>query len=168
MDSSVYISGLDDLQAALSEFTQKIQGNAMRQALYAGQKVFMAAAAANVPVSAPSGGNAAEYGAYAGALKDSLRISTYNRDGVVRAVLKAGSAKAYYAHMVEFGTAQHYITSQTGKILKFGDKFAKNLVHPGATAHPFMRPAFDSVGEQAVQAVAEYLKQRIDDERAKL
>lgn len=45
-----------------------------------------------------------------------------------------------YSHLVEFGTAPHSVGS--------GDS---EYQHPGATAKPFMRPAFDANENRAIQ-----------------
>lgn len=44
-------------------------------------------------------------------------------------------------HLVEFGTAPHF---QPGL----------GILHPGATPHPFMRPAFESTKQEAVDKVS--------------
>jgi len=39
--------------------------------------------------------------------------------------------------------------------------------HPGAEQRPFMRPALDSASQAAVQATADYIRNRLAKERAK-
>jgi len=44
-------------------------------------------------------------------------------------------------HLVEFGTAPHFQPNL-------------GIMHPGATAHPFMRPAFESTKQEVVDTVS--------------
>lgn len=181
MASDFSIEGLSELHKTLQELPAKIEGNVMRGALRAGQKVLLDAARANVPVKD-------------GDLRDSIRISFKSRSqkyGWVRMHLVAGNAKAFYAHMVEFGTAQHLI-AVTEKVqrktrrgtrdvsikkmnqmlksgaLRIGDRYVgPSVLHPGAASKPFMRPAFDSANTQALTAVRDYIATRLPKEVAK-
>lgn len=171
MDSNFNISGLAELQAQLDQLPALIERKLMRSALRAGMKVTADIAKQMVPVAAPSGKNAKLYGGYAGALRDSIRISTGTRGTLVRARLRAGNKTAYYAHMVEYGTIQHYIKPITAKSLFFAGINRELIDHPGAHKHPFMRPALDAAAvdnSPAFQAVAAYLQGRIGKELAML
>ena len=109
--------------------------------------------------------------AVSGDLSGSLRVSTSVRGGMVKATLKAGGKEAYYAHMVEFGTAAHVIEAKDGKAVSFGGHEYAKLQHPGATAKPFMRPALDAAAtdnSEVFQAVAAYMKPKIEQNLAQL
>jgi len=56
---------------------------------------------------------------------------------------KGGKYDGWYAHFVEFGTRK-------------------------MAPRPFLRPAFENKGEEAINAAKEYMRKRIDKELAKL
>lgn len=154
--------GWAELQKALDTVPVKMEVNVLRGALRAGTKVQLAAARRGVPVAAPNAENARLYGSYAGALRDSLKISTRSRRGVVTAVLRVGNKMAYYAHMVEFGTLAHFIKPVARKSLFIAGLFKEVVAHPGAKKHPFLRPAMDSTTGAALAAVGAYIRRRLE------
>lgn len=153
--STIQVKGLADLQKFLDQLPAKLEQNVLRGALRAAAKPVMEAAKQNVlPVGEPSDTNKRLYKLYAGALRDSIRLSARidRKRRMVVASVKAGGKSAktgadvFYSDMVEFGTRQHII----------GDG-----VHPGVRPRPFMRPALDSQAQSAVIAAAEYMKKRL-------
>jgi HK97 gp10 family phage protein len=152
--SDVKVKGLSELQAALDSLPAKIEANIMRGALRAGANVIRAEAKALVPHQS-------------GTLADSIRTAVSLRRGTVTASVRAGGrgkngkASAYYAHMVEGGTKAHIIKARPGSALNLGGTAVMSVQHPGAKARPFMRPAFDSRQQQAVEAVREYIRTRL-------
>lgn len=123
-----------------------------------------------------------------GDLRDSIRVTSgVKKAGRVFAHVVAGGLKrgqAWYAHLVEFGTRPHYILADRGSgrdprslntinrairkgMLKIGQVFRKAVVHPGAKAKPFMRPAFDNKAQAAVEAISEFIRARLEKFRAK-
>lgn len=151
---TIDVSGLSELRDALDQFAVNVEKKMLRGALRAGQKIILTAAQQNVPVDS-------------GALRDSLRISTSARGDTVKATLKAGNKTAWYGHMVEFGTTQHYIRPKNAKSLFLAGLAREAVDHPGAQKKPFMRPALDNNAEAATRAFADYLAARIDKETAK-
>ena len=152
----INITGLSELQAQLDRLPANVEKKLLRGALRAGQKVVLEAAKANIRT-------------ISGDLAASLRISTRSRkNGLVSARVVAGAKKVFYAHMVEFGTAQHYIKPKTRRSLFFAGINAEVIDHPGAKKHPFMRPAIDGAADAAMQAFANYLSGRITSELDKL
>lgn len=152
--SEIRVNGLADLQKFLDQLPAKIETNVMRGALRAGAKAVLEAARQNAPVGEPSETNKRKYSLYAGALRDSLRLSVKidrRKSQVVARVVAGGKSKktgadVYYSNMVEFGTRKHII----------GDG-----QHPGVAARPFLRPALDSQASSAVAATGEYIKKRL-------
>lgn len=166
--------GGKELQDLLNTLPAKMERNVMRSALRAGAAVIRDAARENINDDT-------------GALSKSVRVSTRARRGEVTATVKAGNKKAFYAHMVEFGTAPHLIeardedrpTRKTRKgekkvsigtmnrmikqgSLKIGENFIGPVVmHPGAAPKPFMRPAIDQKQDEAVRAVGEQIRKRL-------
>jgi HK97 gp10 family phage protein len=164
------VPGLADLFKQLDELPVNIEKKLLRGALRAGQKVIMDLAKVNVPVSPPSKEDAKNWGAYAGALRDSIKISTRinRRTGQAEARLTAGNKKAFYATFVEFGTKPHQITSYQGKRLLGTPGHPVYVVHhPGAKKIPFMRNAIDAGVQGATVAFADYLRTRVNAELAK-
>lgn len=152
MDSEV-ITGLDALSKQLAELAPNIQKKIMRGALRAGMKITQKRTTAGIHD-------------VTGKLAASVKLSTKaGRDGTVRATLKVGGKDAFYAHMVEFGTAAHAIEAKNGKAVSFGGHEYAKLEHPGAEARPFMRPALDAAAtdnSEVFQAVAAYMAPKIN------
>ncbi|MES2787674.1 MAG: HK97-gp10 family putative phage morphogenesis protein [Pseudomonadota bacterium] len=142
------ITGGRELDAFMQTLSAKVEKNIMRSALAAGARVIRTAAQQNVPEEL-------------GELKRSIRVTTKAVKGTVSASVKAGSKKAFYWRFVEFGTAPHVINPKNGNALVFGGGIARSLMHPGARAKPFLRPALDSAADAALAAVAEQIKKRL-------
>jgi HK97 gp10 family phage protein len=170
MASELRIEGLAELDKMLKTLPATIEGNVMRGGLRAGTKIFADLAKAAVPVDD-------------GDLKKSVRVRTRNRRGQLSASVVAGNKKAWYAHLIEFGTASFYegrgktvgkpyeikpSKKSKSKALKFGDNFAASVTHPGIKPQPFMRPALDDGSADAVEAMAEYIRRRLPQELAKV
>jgi HK97 gp10 family phage protein len=161
------VTGLAELQKFLDTLPAKMEANVMRGGLRAGATQIATTAKSNAPVGQPGGENKKNYGGYAGALRDSIRVGTKLKRGTVTASVKAGGktkrgADVYYAHFVEFGTARHTITGKDGRPLSFGTTLTKSVDHPGAGARPFMRPALDAEQSAAIVATANYVKKRLE------
>lgn len=156
MASSVEIRGLAELHKTLQELPAKIERNVLRGGLRAGAKVMEAAAKERVPVKH-------------GDLRASIRVSmrTSSKAGTVRAQVKAGNKKAWYAHLVEFGTARHWIKPKNRKSLFIAGLMKEVVDHPGAKQKPFMRPAFDGKWRAAIDAMAAYIRARLPKEIGK-
>lgn len=167
MTELVHVKGLSELNAFMEQLVPKMERNVLRTGLRAGAKVIAEVAKGYVPVGPTSSENAKIYGGYAGALRDSIHVSTGARGGVVTGSVIAGGknkktgADVYYAHMVEYGTVPHTITAANRKGLSFGGLFFQSVQHPGARARPFMRPALDTQAQAAVIAVGEAIKERL-------
>lgn len=164
MSGDITITGLVELNEMLQELPAKIEANILRGALRAGQKRILDDAKARCPVALPNMKNIQLYGAYRGALRDSIRISTKLKDGTVTVSVKAGNKVAYYAHMVEYGTRPHEELPSGAHSLFMAGLFKAQISHPGAVAKPFMRPAFDNNAQAALEAAADYMRERIPKE----
>lgn len=155
--ASFNVKGLAELNRVLNQLPVKVERKLLRGGLRAAAKVIEAEAKRRVPVRT-------------GLLRDSIRVSTgAKRGGKVYAHIKAGGRKkgqAFYAHMVEFGTARHVILAgggtKAGKALAIAGRILGAKVdHPGARPRPFMRPALDTQAQKSVEEMAEYLRKRI-------
>lgn len=68
------------------------------------------------------------------------------------------AAKVYYAHLVEFGVAIHFISKKS----KTGTRVGWRQIHPGHPPHPFLRPAFDTKKDDSVRIARDKLGKAID------
>ena len=150
--SEIEVTGLAGLQALLDELPARVEGNVVRGGLRAAAKVVEMEAKRLCPVGKT------------GALRDSIRVTLRSKHGHISATVKAGNAKAFYAHMVEFGTARHWIKPKNRKSLFVAGLLREAVDHPGAKKEPFMRPAIDGKANEAIDAMAAYLRERIPKE----
>lgn len=150
------VTGMPELLRALEQVPVKLERNVLRGAVRAGAKVQLQEARRLVPVE--------DGGPHPGALRDSLRITTSSRNGVVRASVRAGGAKAFWAAWVEFGTAAHLIKPKTAASLFFRGSNVESVQHPGAKKRPFMRPTLDGTFRGALDAAAVYIRKRLTKE----
>ncbi|MBN9018726.1 MAG: HK97 gp10 family phage protein [Rhizobiales bacterium] len=56
--------------------------------------------------------------------------------------IHAGDEIAWYAALVEYGTAPHYIVAKRARALGVGGRLGKRVHHPGAAPQPFFWPAW--------------------------
>lgn len=165
MAELVRVDGFAALEKALNELPEKIERNIIRSALRAGLRGIKDEAQARVPVRT-------------GELRNSIKIKAKLIKGRPVAAVTAGDKKAWYAHLVEFGTGSFYegtgksvggpyvIKARTkkGLALPGATKPIMSVKHPGSRAQPFMRPAFDAGNRQALEAFAAKVRQRLTKE----
>ena len=163
--ADIQITGLAELHKALQELPANIERNVLRGGLRAGANVIRQEAVRLAP-EAPPTLVGVKLGARIGELKRSIRVSMRVRSkaGWVNARVVAGNVKAWYAHLVEFGTARHWIRPKHRKSLFIAGAFAEAIAHPGAKPKPFMRPAWDGQHQQALEVMADYIRQRLPKE----
>lgn len=148
------IKGLAELQKALDSLPAKIEANIMRAAMRAGAKVIAKEAATNINNVSGTLAKSVRFGS-----RQDSRVGQVT--GYVRAGGKAkkGRGSAFYAHMVEFGTAAHIIKAKApNKMLAIG--YAQ-VQHPGAKKHPFLRPAMDTQATAALEAMREHVRKTL-------
>ncbi len=162
------IVGGRQLDQLLQTLPAKIEANIMRAALAAGARVIAKEAKRLAPVGQPSNVSAAQYGGYAGALRDSVRVTSgKTKTGQVYASVKAGGrtkkgADVFYAHIVEYGARSHRIAPRGRGRLEIGGQFVAGAVtHPGVRPQPFMRPAADSRLAEAVAVMTQKIRDRL-------
>lgn len=183
MATEFEVTGLSDLYAALQELPVRIERNVTRGALRAGVAVFRDEARANVPKDS-------------GFLRKSIKSESDVRYGKAYGYVRIDRNKggAFYAHMLEFGTASYYAGSgrskrqpyripkatigrkktanTVSKRLKFntpgGFVIRNAVIHPGIKPTFFMRKAFDRKQKEAMDAFKAYVENRLPIEIAKL
>lgn len=178
--AEIPVQGLAELDALLKTLPRKVEVNVLRGAVRAGQKVIADRAKALVPKDSR-------------ALEKSIKVRPNlraTRRGVVRADVVAGDKTAWYAHLIEFGTASHYTgsgrsvrkpyiiratgadgkdvgTAKKRKALRVGAALVNQVTHPGIKPQPFMRPAAELLDGPALDAFAAYVRNRLPKELAK-
>lgn len=171
MSDTVNVKGLSDLQRFLDQLPAKLERNVMRGALRAGARVILPVAKQNI-------------NSISGELAASLKAGSTARGGKVTGYVRT---RFYRAKWVEWGTRPHFITvrpeDRPNRMTRRGLRaysirtinrmvergslvIGKNFVgasvaHSGAERKPFLRPALDTMGAEAVVAVGEYVKQRL-------
>jgi HK97 gp10 family phage protein len=161
----VQVTGLKELEETLKRLPDDLAVKALAQAVFAGAVVVRDEARRLCPVDT-------------GNLRRSIRIKRKKRHGLRNATVlyqvgpgrsgKKGpdgkyATDGYYGHMVEFGTAPHVIKAGDKK-KRLGKKgvFGRYVKHPGASARPFLRPAFDNSTDRVIEAMRARLAQAIE------
>lgn len=169
--AEIAVQGLAELDALLKSLPARVEANVLRGAVRAGQKVVADRAAALAPQDT-------------GALRRSVRVRTdfrAVRRGFVRADVVAGDKTAWYAHLLEFGTGQHYKGPGSGSkraaytikptrregALYFGGTIRKAVTHPGIRPQPFMTPAAEMLAGPGLDAFVAYVQRRLPKELEK-
>lgn len=173
--SQVTITGLKELDAMLKTLPAKIEGNIMRGAIRAGLNEIGKGAK-----DALSANGSVDSGQLLKSIKPVFSRKSEAKYGWMRGKLKAGNEKAWYAHLVEFGSGSFYvgkgskskrapyeIKPKNRKSLFFAGLMKEIVVHPGSHPKPFMRTAFDSRAAQSITVVADYIRKRLPKELKK-
>lgn len=150
MNDQVIVGGRE-LDALLQTLSPKIEKNIMRGALRAGAVEIRDEIKQRAPVAS-------------GDLKKSIRVTSRTQKGRVSASAKVGDAKAWYAHLVEFGTRPHIIKAKPGRAMRFAGTTTAQVSHPGIAGRPFIRPAADEATPRALQEVTKYIRRRLTNQ----
>lgn len=135
VDKVVEIKGLDEIDRRLKALPEKLRRRAIRQALKDGTELVRAEAEKRVKRSK-----------YAPHLYDNIAskisVTAKQAHGIVGI-----SNKVAHGHLLEFGTKPHMVGE---------------VKHPGGEKHPFMRPAYDSHGDAAVEQITSDLAKAVE------
>lgn len=146
----IKISGGKEIYARLQQIPVEYETKLMRNALARGAKVIKEEAILRAPIET-------------GDLRDAIKTTrdTNRRTGQVIAKVKLLGEHSYIGHFMEYGVLPHIIGDE-GQLLRVGEGFARGPIqHPGHSEHPFMRPALDSAGPEAVQVISKYLRDNL-------
>lgn len=149
LETTINIRGLDEIERRLQALPDKIRRKHVRKALQDGSELVRAEAAGLVArrkIAHGWEGFVERPGAH---LKDFI-VTKVTVTGV-NATARVGLdyKKVHHGHLVEFGTRPHKVGKRQ---------------HPGARKQPFMRPAFDSKGDAAVETITTQLAQAVEKE----
>lgn len=174
MSQTLGLKGAPELLDVLDRLPNNIVRNVLRGGLRAGAKVIADEARLYAPFES-------------GALEAAIKVKTGTENGQPRAWVKLSGPHAFLGPMMEWGVLPHLIsvrdeekpTRKTrhglkklsmGTInkmvrrgsLKIGEHFVGPVVqHPGHASRPFMRPALDNKADEAINAMGQYIADRI-------
>lgn len=112
-------------------------------------------------------------------VRESIKVSSTRVEaGMVTVKVQTKGKGAYMAPWLEYGTDPHFISVddeqsggrtvrrinrevKRGSLVIGGAFVGKTVHHPGAIAHPFMRPALDTREAAAIVAAGEYIAARL-------
>ncbi|QNE04687.1 HK97 gp10 family phage protein [Croceicoccus marinus] len=167
------VKGKQEMSAFFANLPSKLQENVLRGAMRAAAKVVADEAKENC-ISED--------------VRKSIKISSRaHDDGRVVAKVKTAGKGAFMAPWLEYGTDPHFISagdsgfsprkltqkanregaySETAtRSLKIGNTYVSGTVtHPGARPHPFLRPALDLKGDEAIRAAQAHIDKRLAKE----
>lgn len=140
MSESLRLSGFRELDQKLGQLGEEVARRIVFQAVREGADLIRDEARARVPKDS-------------GVTARNIRTRMSRRSkGAVEA--RIGTTKrAWYARLVEHGTAPHKITAKHAKVLAnkaTGRFFGKTVKHPGTAPRPFLRPALEARADQAI------------------
>jgi len=157
----VKLEGIPELKKALEKALLKHSVNDVRKSLKRGAEVIISAAKANVTID--DGGR----------LRNSIKIlpkwsadpmGVYIAPKIIRRFTaktsqKRKDANPFYAHWWEYGTDAHDLSYQ-GKFVS--EKKGTRGQHPGTKPNPYMRPAYDSNKQAALNIMMEDITKLIE------
>lgn len=152
VDMSGVLAGLDKLAGPL-------RVSLARSMAVAGGKVIRDEAKLLAPVGTEEGGSIQP-----GALRDAIYLAFKDAKSTGANVTYSvtwNSKKAPHGHLLEFGHWQLYVVRKTPT--GYYTTKVKKDAPTWTPAHPFLRPALDSAGARAVQAMIERGKQRLPE-----
>lgn len=164
------LTGFAELETQLINLGRKKAKKVVRLAVAAAGRPVAKAAKAKVPVR--FGNLKKSIGSKVKSFLQGTYVVIGPRKGYGMVVDGVYNDPAKYAHLVEYGAAPHDITIENKKALHwldptFGEAFAGVVHHPGSPAQPFMRPAFDSQKDNALNILKTKLAEGIEREAAK-
>lgn len=160
MQSHVEVQGLNELRQRLKALPAKLQGPPARNALHAGAKVIKDTAKGTTAWTDDSG-FLRQHIVQFSAKKSETPYDAEVRVGVLKRRRKGKRTKAQIKALVRRNRRQKkdFVTPYYWKYLEFGTS--------RMGAKPFMRPAFESSKQSAVDRIAEALRSQIDKAAAK-
>ena len=160
---TVKLLGFKELDDALQNLDMELAKKIVRKGCREGAKVIQQAAIRNAPEDT-------------GTLKANIVVRLKKVAGRSVTYNIENTKKAWYAHLVEWGTQKHLIpkrvvrVEQGGKVLFFRQSkrgmgkrgFAKQVEHPGTKGKRFMTRAFDESKDAAVEKMRQTMTKDIE------
>jgi hypothetical protein len=147
-DVSVKIENADQIADDLAAFPSDLMGARLYPALQTGGEVLMSAVLARTP-SDPDATSAQEYGDLKSAIE--VKVDLYENGGMAKVGF---GEKSYISNWVEYGHWQmsHGASKEAKRVLGI------------VAAHPFLRPATATAGDEVFEAFAESLMEGFERE----
>lgn len=158
--TKVTAKGMDELLKNLSILPAKIQRNVLRGAVRKAATVLLKEARTRVPVDE-------------NILKRSLAVVQHKRNpnepNIIAFSIGPNSRKI---HKLQ---AMHYIVKKWMISKKTGHRYSTHYNYGGhielgnskMPAQPYLRPAFESKGDESIEVVKDYMRKRLDKELSK-
>lgn len=153
------VKGVTELNKALTAIPKRVELRA-RAAMEKSAEELVEMMKRLVPVSKPNGGDLRDsIGWTWGNAPAGAKVLTQTEPDArgLKITVYAGSAKAYYAAFVEFGTAPHNVAAGGGN--KSFSGVANG--HPGARAQPFFFPSYRALKKRIQSRVKREMKKAI-------
>lgn len=162
----IKVSGLSELEDALSELPDKLAKGAIRKASRAGAKLFQDAMKSKLTSKAYGSALTGKRPTLLRGIRISIKAF---RGGTLVTKIWPAKAVAYLARWIEYGTKPHVIKARKGGkhagALFLGGRgvraFLTQVSHPGQPARPFIRPAFDSQKKRVIDVFVAELRDQI-------
>lgn len=146
------LNGGKELHDLLQKLPVEVETKIMRNALAKGAKVIQTEARLQVADTTETG-----------LLRKAIKTTrdTKRSTGQVIAKVKLKGPHSSVGYWMEYGVAPHIISVADGSgALKIGSQFVSGeVMHPGFTPKPFMRPALDTKAKEAINVIGEYIGQ---------
>lgn len=142
------IKGGKELHALLQQLPVEIETKIMRNAMAAGVRVIRDEAKLQVADTSESG-----------LLRKAIKSTRNTKRGQVIAKVKLKGPHSYAGLFLEYGVEPHEISVRNAEgSLKIGKNYVgQEVMHPGFSAKPFFRPAFDAKAKEAINVIGEYI-----------
>jgi HK97 gp10 family phage protein len=141
MGFSYKMSGLAELREKLDALPTKLAKRVIRPALQSGAEIIQQEAGVRAPRKS-------------GTLTTHIGIDLIVHNDLTAEAHVGPTDAAFWGKFSELGTAPHEESSPKG---------TKPYMHPGEPARPWLRPAFSARGQEAVQAMADEIRDGLKD-----
>jgi HK97 gp10 family phage protein len=158
MGETVHIQGLAELKRKLAQLPERLERNVMKQMVGAGAAVIRDQARDNAPIYH---GDVSRGHPPPGSLRKAI-FSKYIPEQ------SRGGRTVFYVGVRHGKDRQRVGKKETNRDVYYWYFVEFGSVHNPGDGHPFLRPAFDSRKEDAVQVMKEVGATRLSDEVARL
>jgi HK97 gp10 family phage protein len=144
----IKVKNADAIAKALAQFPLRVQQNAAKRAVRQGVNLLRDEARQSVRK-------------HTGKLAASIKTTVNTQGNLTVGKVRLRGDHAYLGRFIEYGVAAHFISAGAKpdgegdrEAMKIGGKFVTGqILHPGFSPRPFMRPTLASKGSEAADAV---------------
>ena len=148
--SSIRVTGESEAARLLEQTSKRFVPSLVQDAIYPAAVIVRDEARRRAPVGfgRRPDGSAREH------LRDAIYASK-GKSGLLSVIAGVNLKRVPHAHLVEYGTAPHFIRPKKGKFLWVLGRFLTFVKHPGAVKRPFFRPAARRSQPAVLKAIEE-------------